>query len=159
LIPVDYVCRDISRLFEDPGLQSGLHHATARNNVKISVLVELIKRHMGLPDITVERLDRLANERASATERLLARTTAFYNSITCATKHFEKKAGATWILGMDEVERYVIEGVRVSEAGENHAPDQEKIAGPEDRHALSAYVGSKMSAGPATFGNTVSESG
>lgn len=136
LIPVDYVCHDIFRLFEDTGVQNGLHHATARNNVKIAVLVELIKRHMGLPNVTVERFERFDSKRASAIERLLARTTAFYNSITCATKHFEKKSGGTWILGMDEVERYVIEGVRESESGESHASDHEKIAVPEDRVAL-----------------------
>ena len=37
---------------------------------------------------------------------------------------------------MDEVERYVIEGVRESESGESHASDHEKIAVPEDRVAL-----------------------
>jgi hypothetical protein len=84
----------------------------------------------------VERFERFDSKRASAIERLLARTTAFYNSITCATKHFEKKSGGTWILGMDEVERYVIEGVRESESGESHASDHEKIAVPEDRVAL-----------------------
>jgi nucleoside-diphosphate-sugar epimerase len=153
LIPVDYVCHDIFRLFEEPGAQYGPHHATAHNNVKIAVLVELIKRHMGLPNVTVERLGGLDSERASAIERLLARTTAFYNSITCATKHFEKNAGATWILGIDEVERFVIEGVRASESGESHAPAHEKIAVPEDRVASNVYAAGKMVSEPAAFGN------
>jgi nucleoside-diphosphate-sugar epimerase len=121
LIPVDYVCRDIFRLFQEPGVQNYPHHSTAHNNVKIAVLVELIKRHMGLPNVTVERLGPFDSQRASATARLLARTTAFYSSITRATKHFEKSSGATWILGIDEVERFVIEGVRASESGESSA--------------------------------------
>jgi nucleoside-diphosphate-sugar epimerase len=133
LIPVDYVCHDIFRLFEDTGIQNGLHHATARNNVKIAVLVDLIKRYMGLPNVTVERLD---GKRASAIERLLARTTAFYSSITCETKDFEKNAGGTWTIGMDEVERYVIDGVRETESGESDAPDYEKIGVAVDRVAL-----------------------
>jgi nucleoside-diphosphate-sugar epimerase len=155
LIPVDYVCHDIFRLFEDPGVQTGPHHATAHNNVKIAVLVELIKRHMGLPNVTVERLGRFNGERASAIERLLARTTAFYNSITCTTKHFEKNAGATWILGVDQVERFVIEGVRASESGESHALDDEKIAVPEDRVASNLYAAGKMVAEPAPAVNPV----
>ena len=156
LIPVDYVCHDIFRLFEDPGAQNGLHHATAHNNVKIAVLVELIKRHMGLPNVTVERFDRSDTERSSAIERLLARTTAFYNSITCATKHFEKNAGATWILGMDEVERYVIEGVRVSESGESHGLDHGKLTVPEDRGGLNVFAG-KIGVEPAAFGNAAGD--
>jgi nucleoside-diphosphate-sugar epimerase len=157
LIPVDYVCQDIFRLFEEPGVQNGLHHATAHNNVKIGVLVELIKRHMGLPNVTVERMERFDSERASAIERLLARTTAFYNSITCATKHFEKNAGATWVLGMDEVERYVIEGVRVSEAGDSHGTDHEKAAVPDDRAALNVYGGGNLGAEPAGFGTAAGD--
>jgi nucleoside-diphosphate-sugar epimerase len=153
LIPVDYVCHDIFRLFEDPAVQNGPHHATAHNNVKIAVLVELIKRHMGLPNVTVERLGRSDGERVSAIERLLARTTAFYNSITCATKHFEKHAGATWILGIDQLERFVIEGVRVSESGESHAPDHEKIAVPDDRVASNLYAAGKMVAEPGAAVN------
>ena len=152
-IPVDYVCRDIFRLFEDPDVQNGPHHATADNNVKIAVLVELIKRHMGLPHVTVERLGRFDSGRSSAIERLLARTTAYYNSITCTTKHFEKNSGARWTLGIDEVERFVIEGVRESEAGESRAPDHEKIAVPEDRVASNVYTAGKMIAEPSTFGN------
>jgi nucleoside-diphosphate-sugar epimerase len=155
LIPVDYVSHDIFRLFEDPGVQTGPHHATAHNNVKIAVLVELIKRHMGLPNVTVEQLGRFSSERVSAIERLLARTTAFYNSITCATKHFERSVGATWILGIDQVERFVIEGVRMSESGESHAPDQEKIAGPEDRVASNVYAAGKLVAEPAAAVNPV----
>ncbi len=153
LIPVDYVCRDIFRLFEEPGVQNGPHHSTAHNNVKIAVLVELIKRHMGLPHVTVERLGRFDSGRSSAIERLLARTTAYYNSITCTTKHFEKNSGARWTLGIDEVERFVIEGVRESEAGESRAPDHEKIAVPEDRVASNVYTAGKMIAEPSTFGN------
>ena len=157
LIPVDYVCHDIFRLFEDPGVQSGPHHATAHNNVKIADLVELIKRHMGLPNVAVQRLERLDTERDSAIERLLARTTAFYNSITCATKHFERSAGATWVLGTDDVERYVIEAVRACESGEGHAPNQEKIAAPEDRVASNVYAAGTICAEPAAFGNGVSD--
>ncbi len=136
LIPVDYVCHDLFGLFQDTGILNGLHHATARNNVKIAVLVELIKRHMGLPNVSVERFERFDSERDSAIEKMLARTTAFYNSITCATKHFEKNAGGTWFLGMDEVERYVIEGVRESESGEGYPPGPDMPAGSEDRAAL-----------------------
>lgn len=147
LIPVDYVCYDIFRLFQEPGVHNGLHHATAHNNVKIAVLVDLIKRHMGLQNVTVERMEHFGGERTSAIERLLARTTAFYNSITCSTKHFEKNAGATWVLGMDEVERYVIEGVRMSESGDSHVLEHE-IAVPESRGALSVYATE-----PTGFGN------
>jgi hypothetical protein len=157
LIPVDYVCQDIFRLFQDPGVQNSLHHATAHNNVRIGVLVDLIKRHMGLPNVTVERLDPFDGQRASAIERLLARTTAFYNSITCATKHFEKNAGATWVLGMDEVERYVIEGVRMSEAGDSHVPEQEKVPVPEDRVALNVYATGKIGAEPPAFGHVAGD--
>jgi nucleoside-diphosphate-sugar epimerase len=142
LIPVDYVCHDIFRLFEEPGVQNCPHHATAHNSVKIAVLVELIKRHMGLPNVTVKRLGPFDSKRASAIERLLARTTAFYNSITRATKHFEKNSGATWILGIDEVERFVIEGVRASESGESGAPNHEKSAVTEDRVASNVYAAS-----------------
>jgi hypothetical protein len=110
---------------------------------------------MGLPNVTVERLGRFNGERASAIERLLARTTAFYNSITCTTKHFEKNAGATWILGVDQVERFVIEGVRASESGESHALDDEKIAVPEDRVASNLYAAGKMVAEPAPAVNPV----
>jgi hypothetical protein len=116
----------------------------------------LIKRHMGRPNVTVERFEKLGAERSSAIERLLARTTAFYNSITCATKHFEKNAGATWILGMDEVERYVIEGVRVSESGESSGPDYERVTVPEERVGSTVYAG-KMGVEPATFGTAAGE--
>jgi hypothetical protein len=37
---------------------------------------------------------------------------------------------------MDEVERYVIEGVRESESGEGQAPDHGMPAASEDRAAL-----------------------
>jgi nucleoside-diphosphate-sugar epimerase len=121
-IPVDYVCHDIFRLFEDPCVKSGLHHATADNNVSIGVLVELIARHLELPAVTLERLEMLDFERASPIEKLLARTMAYYNSITRTTKQFEKSGGARWNLGMDEVERYVIEGVRAVESVENQTP-------------------------------------
>jgi nucleoside-diphosphate-sugar epimerase len=153
LIPVDYVCHDIFRLFADPGVQNGLHHSTAHNNVKIAVLVDLIKRHMGLPNVTVERLSA---ERTSAIERLLARTTAFYNSITCATKHFEKSGGATWVLGMDEVERYVMEGVRASELADSYAPEYRAPALVEERVALNGYTAGKMTAEPV-FGSGAGE--
>ena len=133
-------------------MQNGPHHATAHNNVKIAVLVDSIKRHMGLPNVTVERLGPLDRERASAIERLLARTTAYYNSITCATKHFEKNAGATWTLSSDQVERFVIEGVRESETGESHAPHREQIGTREDRLTSNLYAAGKI-AEPGTFGN------
>jgi nucleoside-diphosphate-sugar epimerase len=148
LIPVDYVCHDIFRLFDDPCIRSGLHHATADNNVSIAALVELIKRHLGLPNVTVERSERFDSDRASSIERLLARTTAFYDSITRATKHFEKSAGAKWTLGMDEVERYVIEAVRVFDPVESQAPDH---------GGLNVYAAGKMAAEPAVFGNAAGD--
>lgn len=157
LIPVDYVCHDIFRLFDDPGVRNGLHHATADNNVNIAALVELIKLHLGLPNVTVERSERFDSERAPAIERLLARTTAFYDSITRATKHFEKSAGDKWVLGMDEVERYVIEAVRVFEPTESQAPDREEMVVSEGRVGLSVYAGGKMTAEPVVFGNAAGD--
>ena len=158
LIPVDYVCHDIFRLFEDPGARSGLHHATAGNNVNIAALVELIKRHLGLPNVTVERSERFDSNRASAIERLLARTTAFYDSITRATKHFEKRAEkAKWFLGADEVERYVIEAVRVFEPVESQPPDQAETAVSGDRAGLSVYGARKLAAESAAFVNAAGE--
>ena len=135
LVPVDCVCQDIFRLFQQNGDGNEVHHSTAQSNVKVAVLVELIQRHMGLSNITVERLD---SKRTSAIERLLARTTAFYSSISCSTKYFEKSAGATWILSLEQVERYVREGVRETESGERHPPENEKSAVPESRDSLSA---------------------
>jgi nucleoside-diphosphate-sugar epimerase len=157
LIPVDYVCHDIFRLFEDPGARSGLHHATADNNVNIAALVELIKRHLGLPNVTVEPSERFDSNRASAIERLLARTTAFYDSITRATKHFEKHAGAKWVLDMDEVERYVIEAVRVFEPVQSQAADHEEMVVTGDRVGLSVYAASKLAADPASFRNAAGD--
>jgi nucleoside-diphosphate-sugar epimerase len=157
LIPVDYVCHDIYRLFDDPGVRSGLHHATADNNVNIAALVELIKRHLGLPNVVVERPERFDSERAPAIERLLARTTAFYDSITRATKHFEKRAGAKWILGMDEVERYVIEAVRVFDPVEIQGPDREEIAVTGDRVGLSVYAAGNLAAEPGAFINAAGD--
>jgi nucleoside-diphosphate-sugar epimerase len=157
LIPVDYVCHDIFRLFDDPGVRNGLHHATADNNVNIAALVELIKRHLGLPNVTVERSDRFDSERAPAIERLLARTTAFYDSITRATKHFEKNAGAKWILGMDEVERYVIEAVRAFEPVGSQEPDDEAIAMAGDRADLSVYAAGNMAAETRAFNNAAGD--
>ncbi len=133
IIPVDYVCHDIFRLFKDPGVQNGVHHATADNNVNIAALVELIARHLDLPNVTLERLERFDGKRASAIEKLLVRTTAYYNSITRTTKHFEKNDGTRWILGMDEVERYVIEGVRAFESVESQLPDHNDVVVTEDR--------------------------
>jgi nucleoside-diphosphate-sugar epimerase len=157
LIPVDYVCHDIFRLFDDPGVRNGLHHATADNNVNIAALVELIKRHLGLPNVTVERSARFDSERAPAIERLLARTTAFYDSITRATKHFEKNAGAKWILGMDEVERYVIEAVRAFEPLGSQAPDDVEIAMAGDGADLSVYAAGKIAAETGAFSNAAGE--
>jgi nucleoside-diphosphate-sugar epimerase len=136
IIPVDYVCHDIFRLFEDPSVQNGVHHATADNNVNIAALVELIARHLDLPNVTLERIERFDGKRASAIEKLLARTTAYYNSITRTTKDFEKNDGARWILGMDEVERYVIEGVRAFESVESQLPHHEEIVVTEDRGSV-----------------------
>jgi nucleoside-diphosphate-sugar epimerase len=136
IIPVDYVCHDIFRLFEDPSVQNGVHHATADNNVNIAALVELIARHLDLPNVTLERIERFDGKRASAIEKLLARTTAYYNSITRTTKDFEKNDGARWILGMDEVERYVIEGVRAFESVESQLPHHEEIAVTEGRGSV-----------------------
>ena len=128
IIPVDYVCHDIYQLFRNPSAASGVHHATADNNVNIAALVQLIARHLDLPNVTLERIDRFDGKRASAIEKLLARTTAYYNSITRTTKHFEKNSGAKWVLGMDEVERFVIEGVRAFEPVENRLPEHQEIA-------------------------------
>jgi nucleoside-diphosphate-sugar epimerase len=133
LIPVDYVCHDIFQLFKDPNVQSGVHHATADNNVNIAALVALIARHLQISNVILERPERFDSQRASAIEKMLARTTAYYNSITCTTKHFEKNDGTKWILGMDEVERYVIEGVHAFEPVESRLPDRQEIAIPEDR--------------------------
>jgi nucleoside-diphosphate-sugar epimerase len=157
LIPVDYVCHDIFRLFDDPGVRNGLHHATADNNVNIAALVELIKRHLGLPNVTVERSERFDSERAPAIERLLARTTAFYDSITRATKHFEKTAGAKWVLGMDEVERYVIEAVRAFEPVGSQTPDDEAIAMAGDSADLSVYAAGNMAAETGVFRNAAGD--
>jgi nucleoside-diphosphate-sugar epimerase len=157
LIPVDYVCHDIFRLFDDPGVRNGLHHATADNNVNIAALVELIKRHLGLPNVTVERSDRFDSERAPAIERLLARTTAFYDSITRTTKHFEKNAGAKWILGMDDVERYVIEAVRAFEPVESQEPDEAAIAMAGDSADLSVYAAGNMAAETRAFSNAAGD--
>lgn len=96
-------------------------------------LVELIARHLDLPNVTLERLERFDSQRASTIEKLLVRTTAYYNSITRTTKHFERNAGTRWILGMDEVERYVIEGVRAFESVESQSPDHHGIVVAEDR--------------------------
>ena len=136
IIPVDYVCHDIFQLFKDPNVPNGVHHATADNNVNIAALVELIARHLDLPNVTLERLDRFDGKRASTIEKLLVRTTAYYNSITRTTKHFEKNDGARWILGMDEVERYVIEGVRAFESVESQLPDHKEIVVTEDRGSV-----------------------
>lgn len=111
-IPVDYVCQDIFRLFDDPLVRGGLHHATAENNVSIAALVGLIAHHLDLPEVTLQQLDRFDVQRASSLEKLLARTMAYYNSMTRTTKNFERHDGAHWTLDMDEVERYVIEGIR-----------------------------------------------
>jgi nucleoside-diphosphate-sugar epimerase len=133
IIPVDYVCHDIFHLFKGPNIPNGVHHATADNNVNIAALVALIARHLQISNVILERPERFDSQRASAIEKMLARTTAYYNSITCTTKHFEKNGGAKWSLGMDEVERYVIEGVRAFEPAESRLPDRQEIAVPEDR--------------------------
>lgn len=136
IIPVDYVCHDIFRLFQDPHVHYGVHHATADNNVNIAALVELIARHLEIHNVTLQRIERFDSKRASTIEKLLARTTAYYNSITCTTKQFEKNGGTRWILGMDEVERYVIEGVRAFEQAESQLPDSREIVVTEDRVPL-----------------------
>ncbi len=126
-----------------------MHHATADNNVNIAALVELIARHVGLPNVTLERLERFDGKRASAIEKLLLRATAYYNSITSTTKHFEKNDGTRWILGMDEVERYVIEGVRAFESVESQLPDRQgdcRYGGPAFR--WNVYANGKMTAEP-----------
>jgi hypothetical protein len=125
--------------------------------VNIAALVELIKRHLGLPNVTVEPSERFDSNRASAIERLLARTTAFYDSITRATKHFEKHAGARWVLDMDEVERYVIEAVRVFEPAQSQALGHEEMVVTGERVGLSVYAAGKLAADPASFRNAAGD--
>jgi nucleoside-diphosphate-sugar epimerase len=111
-IPVDYVCHDILRLFENPDIPEGIHHATADNNVSVRVLIHFIARHLELPAFRLQHIEQFDFERAQPIERLVFRTMAYYNSITATTKRFEKRSGAAWTISADEVERYVVEAVR-----------------------------------------------
>ena len=88
----------------------------------------MIARQLELPKFTIERLERFDIDRASAIEKLVARTTAYYNSITRTTKQFDRNAGTRWVLGLDEVERYVAEGVRAVEAAECQASPRGLLA-------------------------------
>lgn len=111
LVPVDFVCQDISSLYLE-GAREGVYHCTAGQNVRVQGLTELILKHLGLTSVTFRPFREFDEATASAIERVLVRNTAFYATSTAGTKVFERRRGPCWPMSLDEVERYVIEGVR-----------------------------------------------
>jgi nucleoside-diphosphate-sugar epimerase len=111
LIPVDAVCHDIASLYLD-GVREGVYHCTASQNVRVQGLTELILTHLGLTSVTFRPFREFDETAASAIEQALVRATAFYATSTTGTKVFERRRGPRWPMDLDEVERYVIEGVR-----------------------------------------------
>jgi nucleoside-diphosphate-sugar epimerase len=111
VVPVDFVCQDIFSLYRE-GAREGVFHCTAGQNVRVQGLTELILKHLELTSVTFRPLREFDEATASAIERVLVRNTAFYASSTAGTKVFERRRGPRWPMDLDEVERYVIEGVR-----------------------------------------------
>jgi nucleoside-diphosphate-sugar epimerase len=111
LVPVDFVCHDIFSLYLE-GAREGVYHCTAGQNVRVQGLTELILKHLGLTSVTFRPFREFDEATASAIERVLVRNTAFYAMSTAGTKVFERRRGPHWPMDLDEVERYVIEGVR-----------------------------------------------
>lgn len=111
LVPVDFVCHDIASLYLE-GVREGVYHCTAGQNVRVQGLTELILEHLGLTSVTFRPFREFDEATASAIERALVRNTAFYATSTAGTKVFERRRGPGWPMDLDEVERYVIEGVR-----------------------------------------------
>lgn len=132
VVPVDFVCRDIASLYRD-GVREGVYHCTAGQNVRVQGLTELILKHLELTSVTFRSFGEFDEATASAIERVLVRATAFYASSTAGTKVFERRRGPRWPMDLDEVERYVIEGVRALDGagalarqarGQGHAQSQ-----------------------------------
>jgi thioester reductase-like protein len=111
VVPVDFVCHDIFSLYRE-GVREGVYHCTAGRNVRVQGLTELILKHLELASVTFRPLREFDEATASALERVLVRNTAFYASSTAGTKVFERRRGVGWPMDLDQVERYVIEGVR-----------------------------------------------
>ncbi|WP_420127867.1 SDR family oxidoreductase [Longimicrobium sp.] len=111
VVPVDFVCYDIFSLYRD-SVSEGVYHCTAGQNVRVQGLTELILKHLELTGVTFRSFREFDEATASALERVLLRNTAFYASSTAGTKLFQRRRGPGWPMDLDEVERYVIEGVR-----------------------------------------------
>lgn len=111
LVPVDFVCHDIASLYLE-GVREGVYHCTAGQNVRVQGLTELILKYLGLTRVTFRPFREFDEATASALERALVRNTEFYATSTAGTKVFERRRGPHWPMDLDQVERYVIEGVR-----------------------------------------------
>lgn len=114
LVPVDSVCHDIASLYRED-VREGVYHCTAGQNVRVQGLTELILKHLELTSVTFRPFREFDEATASPIERVLLRDTAFYATSTDGTKVFERRRGPRWPMDLDEVERYVIEGVRAVE--------------------------------------------